>query len=219
MAFDTTAAVLKEIAKHWIELGEAPSGQFLIEFVEACEAHHVTSLKIVEKLSSRWALDLSNAGRTDLSRTVEIAESTIRMLTNVAKPAATNAVHTFFSIIRDCSSMEPLAFLEKLRLSLSTRTGSVGPTPANDDNLSVDGYIAKLRETITNADAFAAVFTKLEKDRAMTQPRVVEIASAFAFKLAKSTTRKDALRRIKSQHETSAITGAKIRANDGRSAA
>ena len=115
----------------------------------------------------------------------------------------------------DLGKMQVQGVLGKLKEILS-RSEDVIDVPIAD---SVSKYVQLLSSTIHDAEKFPIAFERLKQDRSMTKVKVVEIASAISFPMAKSTTKKAALKHIWDQHETSRTVGAKIEAQRGKSAA
>lgn len=83
----------------------------------------------------------------------------------------------------------------------------------------VDAFVRRLGETVDDREKFRVVFDALKADDRLNKAALVEIASAFAYPMAKSTSGKLALERIWKQHAASETAAAKSRAMRGRSAA
>jgi hypothetical protein len=92
------------------------------------------------------------------------------------------------------------------------------PKPHVGESL-VEAYARRLTETQHDASQFPAVYGHLEADKRLTKSDIVDIASRFAFRMAKSTPKKEALAKIWKQHDTSETSAVKSRAMDGKSAA
>lgn len=88
-------------------------------------------------------------------------------------------------------------------------------TPAMAFADDVTRHVAALKAAVHDAQAWPAVF---ERIASLPQKDVVAIASKFAFPMAPSTPKKEALKRIARMHEASETLGAKINAMKGRTA-
>jgi len=79
-------------------------------------------------------------------------------------------------------------------------------------------YLDKLEETLGN-DEFEAVFAELESDRRVKKPDMVQITSNFVSRTAKSTSRKECLKRIYARHASLIDSRRKREWQKGKSAA
>ncbi len=102
--------------------------------------------------------------------------------------------------------------------ALESAFGLGAPAPELGEDV-VDMYVRLLKGATHDAEEFPRLFGHLEKDSRLARPEIVAVASAFAFRMAKSTTRKEALERIWSIHQASATMDSKSRAMKGKSAA
>ncbi len=79
-------------------------------------------------------------------------------------------------------------------------------------------YLDKLEETLGN-DQFDDVFAELEGDRRVKKPDMVQITSKFVTHTAKSTSRKECLKRIYARHASLIDSSHKREWQKGKSAA
>lgn len=78
-----------------------------------------------------------------------------------------------------------------------TKTKAKKPAAANAlRHEDVDRYVAELKAAHTHDEAFREVYQRLERDRKVRAIEAAAIASAFAFETARSTPKKESLRRI-----------------------
>lgn len=116
--------------------------------------------------------------------------------------------------------------------TLDAALSCVSATPAQDISfddfadairsaLNVDVvqlYLEKLEETLGN-DEFDEVFAELESDRRVKKPDMVQITSNFVTRTAKSTSRKECLKRIYARHASLVDSRHKREWQKGKSAA
>jgi len=116
--------------------------------------------------------------------------------------------------------------------TLDAALSCVSATPAQDISfddfadamrtaLNVDVaqlYLEKLEETLGN-DEFDDVFAELEGDRRVKRPDMVRITSNFVTRTAKSTSRKECLKRIYARHASLIDSRHKREWQKGKSAA
>jgi len=116
--------------------------------------------------------------------------------------------------------------------TLDAALSCVSATPAQDISfddfadairtaLNVDVvqlYLGKLEETLGN-DEFDNVFAELEGDRRVKRPDMVQITSNFVTRTAKSTSRKECLKRIYARHASLIDSRHKREWQKGKSAA
>ncbi len=210
---------LTAVAVYWRASGEDGSAAFLEQMIDTFRRSRFRTLRDIEGACRDWASAGSAKPDAKMIRLIELLLAASLFVDTIGTKAAANSLNAALRLLKQSAHMKPGSFLNRLRVSLSVRDGCADSEPANENAMSVEDYVGKLRAAIGDDTSFKPLFAKLSADATMTRERVVEIASAVAFKLAKSTSRKAALARILEQHEVSEATGAKIRANDGRSAA
>jgi hypothetical protein len=83
----------------------------------------------------------------------------------------------------------------------------------------VNSYVSKLLAALGDADAFAEVYFQLAHDKKVRQQEAASIAKSFYGDANSSTSRTEALRRIRLRHNALMDSRAKTRAQAGKSAA
>lgn len=122
------------------------------------------------------------------------------------------------ALVRVWRHLGPMSIREFIATLQDAFKPAGGPYAKPGESL-VEAYVRRLNETKHDPTHFPAVVAALENTKDLKKADVVEIASRFAFRMAKSTSRADALARIKRQHESSELAGAKDKATRGTSAA
>ena len=131
-----------------------------------------------------------------------------------AKAPVKAAFNTLKTIVNDRQDMAIRSFIEALHQAFSPDR----PVPSADETV-VDAYVASLRAAKHDDQRFPQLYHQLSTDDRLSKDDIVEIASKFAFKMAKSTSKKTALERIWKMHNASETFAAKSRAMKGKSAA
>jgi hypothetical protein len=93
------------------------------------------------------------------------------------------------------------------------------PVAARQPSPGVDGYVEALKNALHNSEKFPEIVARLREDPSISRADMVEIASQVVFRLAKSTSKKEALARIERLHDASESYAAKAKAMKGKSAA
>lgn len=83
----------------------------------------------------------------------------------------------------------------------------------------VNSYVERLRSALGDAEAFAAVYSEMENDRAVRQPEAVGIAKSFFGDASSKLAKSEAFRRIRGRQNAIMDSRAKSRAQAGKSAA
>jgi len=135
-------------------------------------------------------------------------------ITRAAKPPARAAFNSLRIFLNDRQDMAIRAFFGALHEAFSPDR----PKPVGDQTV-VDAYVGALRDAKHDDEKFPRLFSQLSSDERVTKDDVVEIANQFAFKMARSTSKKTALDRIWKMHNASETFAAKSRAMKGKSAA
>lgn len=91
--------------------------------------------------------------------------------------------------------------------------------PLVSDGTFVDHYVKLLNAHMHDEAAFSQTFHAVSNDPRLSKDVVVQIACAFAYKMPKSTSKKDALDRIWRIHNASETFAAKAASRGGKSAA
>lgn len=219
MTFEKKSGTLISVADFWEATGFQTQSEFLRSILKECRAAGLASYEPLRQITKSWSVGSDPSPALEMSKTIALLEEILRLFKSAGTKASADTVNVVLVALKHVPGMEPNMFLEKLRLAFASRRDATDDGSADDTELSVQDYISKLNAAIGSEDSFVALYRRLEADRTMSREDVVQIASSVAFKMAKSTTRKAALARIWEQHEVSESTGAKIRSNDGRSAA
>jgi hypothetical protein len=130
------------------------------------------------------------------------------------KPAVREGFNLLRIFVNDRGEMAIRSFFGALHDAFSPDR----PKPDGDRTL-VQSYVDALRDVKHDDEKFPRLFGQLSNDERLTKEEIVEIANDFAFKMAKSTSRKTALERIWKMHNASETFAAKSRAMKGKSAA
>ncbi len=147
----------------------------------------------------------------DVVAVLEAFEDFIRGL---AKPLAREALGIWKDFLADRQEMTIRSFLDALHDAFAPDR----PKPADGQSI-VDAYVDALRTAKHDDEKFPRLFAELTSDERLSKDDVVEVASRFAFKMGKSTSKKVALERIWKMHNASETFAAKSRAMKGKSAA
>lgn len=165
---------------------------------------------------------------TDTQEFVKAAQAV--SIRNQAGAATVQDVHESLSNV---ISFAKAAGATKLSLTtLDAALSCVSAAPAQDiafgdfadairAKLNVDVvqlYLRKLEETLGN-DEFDDVFAELESDKRVKKPDMVQITSNFVTRTAKSTSRKECLKRIYARHASLIDSRHKREWQKGKSAA
>ncbi len=219
---------LSALAKTWERQGESQAVRALLAFISSLPTDsRMTVANLANALSS---LDVRRAGLFDDTATVFIKHlgAELIFIDSVSTNATRAAFNTLFTGISRFEGMNFQDLIQKLRQSLVSGDTSESvpepadtapPAPANDhplpDTMTQSEYVDALEAAIGDETAFLRVFEKLKSDPDMKRPNVVAIASKVAFHMAKSTTKKLALKRIWDMHEAALTMDAKMRAVGG----
>ena len=200
------------------ELGRAETARRLNKFVEVISGKNMRSARDILKPLAAISCP---SGKKLIENEVWLRDLQA-MLKFAEREFSKSFVKFFSSFVNECSRFSSMNFndlIEMLAHGRDTSLRSKKASPASASPESIAGYVLALEEAMHDELKFPVVFSKLENDRAMKRNDVVEIASRFAFRMAKSTPKKVALQRIWDQFETSSLMGSKIESQDGRSAA
>jgi hypothetical protein len=135
-------------------------------------------------------------------------------VSEIAAPGAKKAFKTFLAIVNQHSHMSIRSYLDAIHQAFLP-----GAPGANDDAPLREKYVKALREAQHDSARFPEVYGALIADPRVSKDDVVEIASTFAFKMSRSTSKKVALERIWKMHDASQAYVAKAKATKGKSAA
>ncbi len=169
----------------------------------------------VSELESLEVRDPENTGeRPQLREFTYVLISFDDFISRTMKPATRAAFNSLRIFVNDRQEMTIRSFLGALHDAFSPDR----PKPRGDETL-VDAYVSALTDAKHDDEGFPKLFGQLSNDERLNKDDVVEIASRFAFKMAKSTSKKTALEKIWKIHNASETFAAKSRAMKGKSAA
>lgn len=135
-------------------------------------------------------------------------------IAQTAKPSVRDAFNRLRIFVNDRQGMAIRSFIDALHHAFSPDR----PRPGLGETI-VDTYVAALQDSKHDDERFPRLFGALSDDERLNKDDVVEIASRFAFRMAKSTSKKTALERIWKMHSASETFAAKSRTMRGKSAA
>lgn len=201
----------------WSRLGADGVGHTLTDFSNAVGATHCLGLN--DLLRTLQRLEPTRPAGPDEIRSADLGDAlkaTADGLGDHLKASSAEALNDLSTELRRLADMSA----NNLISALNSLFGGVREESSRFEHEWCEAdYIRALQQSLHNHEKFTEVFERLKNDRSLKRPQIVSIASSVAFKMAKSTTRKIALKRIMDQHKASETTAAKIRANAGRSAA
>lgn len=172
---------------------------------------NVAELKLPKSFVSSSS---ANSGGANLSTLVKTLRTFDGFISRAASASTRGGFYHLQTLMNDRQDMTIRSFIDALHSAFSPER----PNPANDTSL-VDAYVDALRAAKHDDKKFPALFETLSSDERLTKDDVVEVASKFAFKMAKSTTKKAALAGIWKMHSASETFAAKSKASKGKSAA
>ncbi|MBI1186395.1 MAG: hypothetical protein GC206_03560 [Alphaproteobacteria bacterium] len=129
-----------------------------------------------------------------------------------AKPSMNAAIKNLERILTQRPTMSIRSYMEALSAAV---LGDEQPAPET----TVSAYVKSLTDALHDGDEFQKVFRALQRDKSLAREHIVEIASRFAFKMAKGTSKRAALDRIWKMHDASQAFSEKARSMGGKSAA
>lgn len=169
----------------------------------------------VSELESLEFIDPDNSGELpQLREFTFVLLSLDGFASQTMKPRVREAFNRLRIFVNDRQEMTIRSFLGALHDAFSPDR----PKPRGDETLA-DVYVSALTEVKHDDERFPKLFGQLSHDERLSKDDVVEIASRFAFKMAKSTSKKTALEKIWKIHNASETFAAKSRAMKGKSAA
>jgi len=209
--FDKT---ISGLAKGLSASGSERHGEFLQTVLdEARAAKFSTDTALFDHLAQLKSRS-QFFSRHQISSLINELEEWMPFIEATAKVAHARSIHELLSQLRPFSLMSLSDFIKDLRESLATDGGQ---TEDGQQPKSVEEFVSALRAAKHDPATFPQVFEHLK--RTLNKEETVEVASQFAFKMAKSTTKTKALSRIWDIHAASRSMGMKIEAQDGKSAA
>jgi len=140
----------------------------------------------------------------------DVCDSLSNVIAFAKATGATRASLTTLDTALSCVSVQPTKdvsfddFADAIRAALNVDV--------------VELYLGKLEKTL-GKDAFDDVFAELELDRRVKRPDMVQITSNFVTRTAKSTSRKECLKRIYARHASLIDSRHKREWQKGKSAA
>lgn len=168
----------------------------------------------VSELLSAQAPRANTGPGTTLGELLISLEAFSSFVELTAKPSVRAAINHLSIFLNDRREMTIRSYVDALHAAFCPDR----PVPANDVSL-IDAYVSALREAKHDDKRFPRLFEALSVDERLSKDDVVAIANGFAFKMAKSTSKKLALERIWKMHNASEAFAAKSRASKGKSAA
>lgn len=169
----------------------------------------------VSELESLEFRNPENSGeRPQLREFTYVLISFDEFISRTMKPATRAAFNTLRIFMNDRQEMTIRSFFDALHDAFSPDRPK-----ARDGQTLVEVYVSALTEAKHDDEQFPRLFGQLSNDERLSKDEVVEIASRFAFKMAKSTSKKSALEKIWKIHNASETFAAKSRAMKGKSAA
>lgn len=169
----------------------------------------------VSELESLEFVDPSNSGeRPQIREFIYVLNSFDDFISRTTKPSARAAFNALRIFVNDRHEMTIRSFLGALHDAFSPDR----PRAGEGESL-VAAYVDALTDAKHDEARFPKLFGQLSNDERLSKDDIVEIASRFAFKMAKSTSKKTALEKIWKIHNASETFAAKSRAMKGKSAA
>lgn len=166
-----------------------------------------------------WALsgDVEPAESTDGSGAMSAALEGLAfvepLMERVAAPQPKQVFRLLKALLTKHSQMSVNVFVRSISETLAPNA----PIP-NDDQSLESAYVAALHQAQHDVEEFPLVYGALIADPRLSKDDIVEIASRFAYQMAKSTSKKTALERIWKVHDASQAYADKAMAMKGRSA-
>lgn len=203
--------VLIELANALETIGAGSRSAALLELAEGLAPFGRRDVSEMECASTQPKIEAEGLTVGDAFNTIRAFQG---FVTRIAKPSVQTALNLAGTIVNDRQEMTIRSFIDSLHAAFSPDR----PHAANDASLC-DAYVDALTEAKHDDKKFPRLFEALSSDERLSKDDVVEIASKFAFKMAKSTSKKIALERIWKMHNASETFAAKSRATKGKSAA
>lgn len=204
--------VLADLSSGLSQVGAPALASALSELADSLspfDAREVSDLKFAAPLPDR-----SGIGDRMLSEPLEALSAFDAFIARTAKPTVRGALNDLRIFLNDRQHMTIRSFIDALHAAFSPER----PQPANDASL-VQTYVDALKDAKHDDERFPKLYKALSTDERLNKDDVVQIASKFAFKMAKSTSKKVALERIWKMHNASEAFAAKSRSTKGKSAA
>lgn len=212
MKLSAVSNLLVSLAASLRELGCHERAQHLS--VMAREMLQLGSHDLAELEGLRLQHDAAGAQSGELGALGETLDALDGFLSLLAKPKALTAVRVLGRIANENKGMTIRDYSDSVDLALNPERVRVP-----DGGSLVDVYVDALNEAKHDPSRFPKVFESLSTDPRLNKDDIVSIASGFAFKLARSTSKVAALEKIWKMHNASETFAAKSRAMKGKSAA
>lgn len=188
---------------------EAAVVRFFVDGIRPYEDIDVSRLKGIPSV-----VGSSADGSPGWLEFIEAVRPFASILDRVGKAGVRRDFYTLLRFGSDPTHMTIRSFLDSIHQAFSPDRPR-----ARDGETLVDAYVRALQSAKHDEKRFPMIFAELINDKQIGKDDLVDIASKFAFKMSKSTTRKAALERIWKIHNASEGFAVKSRAIAGKSAA
>ncbi len=212
MKFTELRRHLDALASAIAEVGASDSADALREMSEALKPFNKRTVSELQSLELEPSFEVGERPQVREVHFVLIVFEDF--LERAAKPPVRDAFNILKTILNDRQDMAIRSFIETLHKAFSPHR----PTPLPGENI-VDAYVNALTRAKHDDEKFPSLFGELSVDDRLSKDDIVAIANRFAFKMAKSTSKRTALERIWKMHNASETFAAKSRAMKGKSAA
>lgn len=204
---------MNEIAGYLHDAGKLSAASDLNEILVSTKN---TKLKSLRQLIPELAkIAKINTGEPNLEDLVTELKSLERLVLSLSSKQFGAFYLLFHKELEQHSGMNVEMLARVLRLNL----GGKDENASFPEMESAGDYVKQLGASLHNEQKFPLIFEKLKNDKSMKREQIVQIASEIAFPMSKSTSKKVALEKIWNQFDASRTMGAKIRAQEGKSAA
>lgn len=212
MKFAELCRNLKELARALEAVGATKDATALSNLAAALQPF---GKRDVAALKSLLPEGESGADGQTLRAPLQALNAFSAFIERAARPSLRTAFNDLKMVMNDRQDMTIRSFVDALHSAFTPDR----PLPANDEQSVVDAYVDALGRAKHDDKKFPLLFEALSADERIGKDELVAIASRFAFRMAKSTSRKVALERIWKMHNASETFAAKSRATKGKSAA
>lgn len=196
-----------------VRIRSVTSADSLDSIVEALKPFAKRYVADLQALRMEERLADETAGVELIASVVNEIDLLAPLMKQVAAPQPKRAFTLFQLLLTQHSQMSVNAFIR----SVSDTLVPHAPQPKSDQSLA-SAYIAALHDAQHDDEHFPLLYGALIADPRLSKDAIVDIASGFAYQMAKSTSKKIALERIWKVHDASQAYADKAKAMKGRSA-